>query len=419
MLLYFGLTVNGSPFLYDISNPDQLVVISESGNSMLINQTGIYVFSADCSIGIAVSVPNFLTQVAGLTDSTTTKRSGSLDGRAVTPFYVDVIIQNQCGQAREDISPKLNFGLSSCTLTSAVLGVFDFICSYPGLKSNEQSCENNLNSFLSFPWTSVAVLVAKVWPETLIGRIGAGIVAALSVEETVIAAAFLAILQFYLPPLLPGIASNVCTNLFLDEPTDLAVTADGAISDIAIITAAPATTTTIRYTDILSDPAVTSCAVASPTSPPPTLTTSPCVSGAELVTGPWETVYSGSLLFTTFDNPNCEAIYNSGVPGPTSSFADLEAQCFVLADETSIQPLLKNSFHCKAFNRLTNLTTAGSVMIVTELDIYDTGTNHYDGSQYFCLTANCPISAGDFTQDSNAGHVNPVSYDVSTVLGLQ
>jgi hypothetical protein len=58
-------------------------------------------------------------------------------------------------------------------------------------------------------------------------------------------------------------------------------------------------------------------------------------------------------------------------------------------------------------------------MIATEYDVYDTGTNHYDGSSYICLTANCPISAGGFTVDVNAGHVNPTSYDVVTVLGLQ
>jgi hypothetical protein len=57
--------------------------------------------------------------------------------------------------------------------------------------------------------------------------------------------------------------------------------------------------------------------------------------------------------------------------------------------------------------------------VATEYDIYDTGTNHYDGSDFLCLTANCPISAGDFTYDPNAGHVNPPSYYVSTVLGLQ
>lgn len=64
-----------------------------------------------------------------------------------------------------------------------------------------------------------------------------------------------------------------------------------------------------------------------------------------------------------------------------------------------------------------------SVMIATEDDIYDTpedGTNeHFDGSNYFCLTANCPISAGDFTVDPNAGFVDPTSFSVQTVLGLQ
>jgi hypothetical protein len=55
-------------------------------------------------------------------------------------------------------------------------------------------------------------------------------------------------------------------------------------------------------------------------------------------------------------------------------------------------------------------------MIATEYDIYDTGTNHYDGSTYICLTANCPISAGDFTYDVNAGRVNPPSYIVTSLI---
>ena len=58
-------------------------------------------------------------------------------------------------------------------------------------------------------------------------------------------------------------------------------------------------------------------------------------------------------------------------------------------------------------------------MIATEYDVYDTGTNHFDGSMYMCLTANCPISAGDFTVDVNAGFENPTSYIVAQVLGLQ
>jgi hypothetical protein len=53
------------------------------------------------------------------------------------------------------------------------------------------------------------------------------------------------------------------------------------------------------------------------------LTTTPCVNGAELVTGPWEIVYNGGFGLANFDNPNCAAIFNS-FPLSASSSLDLE-----------------------------------------------------------------------------------------------
>jgi hypothetical protein len=54
--------------------------------------------------------------------------------------------------------------------------------------------------------------------------------------------------------------------------------------------------------------------------------------------------------------------------------------------------------------------------VAAEYDSYDTSDNHYDGSSFSCLTANCPISAGDFTVVAEVG---TDAYFVTTVLGLQ
>ena len=63
-----------------------------------------------------------------------------------------------------------------------------------------------------------------------------------------------------------------------------------------------------------------------------------CSAGYQLITGPWETVYSGPLMFNTFDNPNCGAIYNGPQDASQGvvSFSTLLAYCDGIAESQSM-----------------------------------------------------------------------------------
>jgi hypothetical protein len=61
---YMGITVNGSYLIYDVSNPDLVAITKENGNSVVINDTGVYFFGANCGEAVAVSIPNFAGQIA-------------------------------------------------------------------------------------------------------------------------------------------------------------------------------------------------------------------------------------------------------------------------------------------------------------------------------------------------------------------
>jgi hypothetical protein len=63
-----------------------------------------------------------------------------------------------------------------------------------------------------------------------------------------------------------------------------------------------------------------------------------CSAGYQLITGPWEMVYSGPLTLNNFDNPNCGAIYNGPQDASQGvvSFSTLLAYCEGIAESQSI-----------------------------------------------------------------------------------
>ena len=60
---YVGVMINGSNYLYDFTDPNKTAITSEKGNSMVINQTGVYFFGANCGSAVAINIPDFADQI--------------------------------------------------------------------------------------------------------------------------------------------------------------------------------------------------------------------------------------------------------------------------------------------------------------------------------------------------------------------
>ncbi|KAK6542241.1 hypothetical protein TWF694_006204 [Orbilia ellipsospora] len=71
---YFGLTVNGTDYIYDLSNLNQIAITSSTGQSLVINATGIYIFGADCHGAVAITIANFFDQIDIFANSTSSQR---------------------------------------------------------------------------------------------------------------------------------------------------------------------------------------------------------------------------------------------------------------------------------------------------------------------------------------------------------
>jgi hypothetical protein len=199
------------------------------------------------------------------------KRSATiLDKRAETDFYVDIVLEDQCGAFLPE-SPSLQSGDSPCQLDFYNTGVFEYACQYPGANSPEAVCEETVTNALSTltggfigsstDWQSAAETIALYIPGEYLAVILAGIgaiaaVLAPVIEGLVLAIGFLAIIQIVLSlPFISKIVAGACTLLHSEKPMIIYMAVLGQSSDLAIVTAAPVThiATTVR----VSDPSVT------------------------------------------------------------------------------------------------------------------------------------------------------------------
>jgi hypothetical protein len=106
---YYSLIVNGTTYLYDITNPNQIAITSSNGQSLLVNTTGFYIFGANCNGALAVNIANFAQQINTLSNTTSlTRRSRGLSKRRETSFVVDAFIEGKPSNHQTKI-PFQNF----------------------------------------------------------------------------------------------------------------------------------------------------------------------------------------------------------------------------------------------------------------------------------------------------------------------
>jgi hypothetical protein len=95
---YFSALISGSTYIFDVSDPNRVAVTYPNGNSLIIDQTGISFFSADCSSSLVVSIVNFTEQIDALAASQgQAKCALHLYKRRETNFFIDVALRDQCG----------------------------------------------------------------------------------------------------------------------------------------------------------------------------------------------------------------------------------------------------------------------------------------------------------------------------------
>jgi hypothetical protein len=157
-VVYLGLTINGSEYLFDYSGlPNSFAIIFPSGGTLMIDNNGIHIATGNCSYEVDILVPNFFEQ-ADAEASSLTKRHSRLDKRFQTSFQVDLLLSDQCGDPVTSMifpSNALALGKSSCSLlpsaqqTELFIGLWAWSCQYPGPNSAEGVCETNVANFLN------------------------------------------------------------------------------------------------------------------------------------------------------------------------------------------------------------------------------------------------------------------------------
>jgi len=160
-VVFLGLQINSSQYLYDISGlPSQLAVIFPSGGTLVVDDSSFHFAPSNCSEEVSILIPSFFEQLNG-SSTTVAKRHDdfylrSKNKRTESAFQVYLQLTNQCNAlVTSEIFPAdaLKVGKSPCTLlpapqTNQNIGVWAFNCLYPGLNSPEDACKTALTNAL-------------------------------------------------------------------------------------------------------------------------------------------------------------------------------------------------------------------------------------------------------------------------------
>lgn len=128
----------------DVSDRNRIAISDTSGNSMLIDGSGVYLSSRECVYSVSVLVADMLRQLRDLAGvrcaaAERWKRREDMDFTQVLNMH------DQCGQPVDRSIreyPRLLVGNSACTDTDVDLsGRWEFDCTFPGSASASMACQ--------------------------------------------------------------------------------------------------------------------------------------------------------------------------------------------------------------------------------------------------------------------------------------
>lgn len=130
----------------DVSDKNRIAISDPNGNTMLIDDSGIYLSASGCSYSVSISISNMLQQLrslAGVQCAAAGRRKRSED----IDFSQVINMHDQCGQPVDRTLrryPRLYVGNSACTDTSVdeTTGRWEFGCTFPGSDSASIMCQS-------------------------------------------------------------------------------------------------------------------------------------------------------------------------------------------------------------------------------------------------------------------------------------
>ncbi|MCJ1408961.1 hypothetical protein MMC19_003038 [Ptychographa xylographoides] len=294
-----GLTIDGTFIVFDISNPAQIAFTFPDGNSVVVDATGVYLYAADGSSELVVTIADFVSMFGGTAPPPPRLRSrstGAMQRRDATTFEVDVSYFDQCGNPDGTSSPQIQSGNTPCSVSSLGVGVYAGTCTFPDVNAIEAACEASVKGALDSVtggffgsitnWGAAAAFIAFILRKGVLAEVAAGIAAVLDAPIIGTAIGGFALFELVVAGIgSANIAHGICAVLYFDYT--LVVTVDGVQGDdvLAVLDAPPTAAIATSYT--VSDPAVPSCSA----------TTAPCAGGVCATyqnCGPSSDCYCGS-----------------------------------------------------------------------------------------------------------------------------
>lgn len=134
-------------YFLDVSNRSRIALADSMCNSMLLDGSGAYFSTENCSYDVSVAVGNMSQQLADLsgilcsTDNSLRRRMSNLH------FTQTLYLHDQCGKPVTksiDQYPELSVGNSPCheTAVDGKTGRWDFDCAFPGSDSSALRCQS-------------------------------------------------------------------------------------------------------------------------------------------------------------------------------------------------------------------------------------------------------------------------------------
>ncbi|KFA45575.1 hypothetical protein S40293_06583 [Stachybotrys chartarum IBT 40293] len=144
--LYFADTDDsGTSYILNVIDSESFSITEvTTGDSLLVDRTGLHVYPGACDLAMDIHVGNFFEQVRQLSKrhAPLSEETHVLEKRGQDPFDVSVSIKDQCGQLTPlDPVPEVFLGPSECSFVRGQGGVYNFTCNYPGEESLAAKCE--------------------------------------------------------------------------------------------------------------------------------------------------------------------------------------------------------------------------------------------------------------------------------------
>jgi hypothetical protein len=137
-------------FFLDVSNQSRVAISDDAGNSLLLDNSGVYFASNSCRYDVNITIRNMYTQLINLSEidcpdgirepSRFYKRSRDIQ------FNQTLFLHDQCGSpVTKSIKdyPELEVGNTTCrhVKVDEAIGRWDFDCTFPGSASGTLQCQ--------------------------------------------------------------------------------------------------------------------------------------------------------------------------------------------------------------------------------------------------------------------------------------